>query len=201
MKLNVSRFAVTLALFALVLTSAFATVAHAGDVLLGVKQLRWKEVGATALTDTTFMTDEADTTRTEPIDTYDWDWDAILAGSLTGGNAVRVMFVSSTATNNGVTDSLYYTVEVGSGRDTLYSANTSFSGAVGGCALSAGGITSPNANVWVGQLLSDPDSFGANNISLIPSFRLRVGGDVGGTTPKISGLKCYVLYPQRAASK
>lgn len=201
MKLNVSRFLVTLALFALVLTSAFASLSHAADTILGVKQLRWKEVGAISLTDTTFMTDETDTTRTEPIDTYDWDWDAILAGSLTGGNAVRVLFVSSTATNNGVTDSLYYTVEVGSGRDSVYSANTTFTAAVGGTALSAGGITSPNGNVWSGQLLADPDSFGANNISLIPSFRLRVSGDVSGTTPKISGLKCYVLYPQRAASK
>jgi hypothetical protein len=199
MKLN--RLALFSLLVAVVLTSVLASFASAGDALLGVKQLRWKEVGAIVYTDTTFMTDEADTTRTEPIDTYDWDWDAIASGALTGGHGVRVFFVSSTTTNNGVTDSLYYTVEVGTGRDTIYAANTSFSGAVGGCALAAGGITSPNSHVWSGQLLSDPDSFSANNVYLVPSFRLRVGGDVGGSTPKVSGLKCYITYPQRAASR
>lgn len=199
MKLNrLALFSLTLAV---VLTSVFASFAQAGDAILGVTQLRWKEVGAIVYTDTTYLTDEADTTRTEPLDTSDWDWNSIATGQLTGGHGVRVFFVSSTATNNGVSDSLYFTVEVGTGRDTIYAANTSFSGAVGGCALAAGGITSPNSHVWSGQLLCDPDSFLANNVYLVPSFRLRVGGDVGGTTPKISGLKCYVTYPKRAASK
>jgi hypothetical protein len=56
-------------------------------------------------------------------------------------------------------------------------------------------------NVWVGSLVVDVDSPAVNNVWLVPSFRLRVGGDVGGTAPKVSGLKCYVIYPRRAEAQ
>ncbi len=65
MKLSVSRFAVLLCTLAVVLVSAFASFASADDAILAVKQLRWKEPGAIVYTDTTFITDESDTIRTE----------------------------------------------------------------------------------------------------------------------------------------
>jgi hypothetical protein len=197
MKLN--RLALFSLLVVVVLTSAFASVASAGDALLGKKLLRW-EVSAGVYADTTFLTDESDTTRTEGIDTSDWDWDAIAAGQLTGGNtAARVVFESDL--NNGVSDTLYYTVELGGYKGFGY--NGSIVTTYGNSAVAAGGTAHAGAgvNVWTGALLADTDSYLLQNIWMIPSFRLRVVGDQSGTTPKISGLKCYVLYPQRAASK
>lgn len=202
-----SRFALVFALAAIVITSVFASFASAGDAVMNVKQLRWKEVGAIVYTDTTFMTDEADTIRTEPIDTSDWDWDAIAHSQLTGGaSAARVFFVSSTATNNGVTDSLYFNVEIGTGRDTLYAQAgdpITIAPALGNCAPAASGILGAGANshVWAGNIIADPDASAVPNVWFAPSFRLRVRGDITGSGPKVSGLKCYVVYPQRAASK
>lgn len=209
MKLSVSRFAVLFCTLAVVLVSAFASLASADDAIMNVKRLRWKEVGSIVYTDTTFITDESDTIRTEPIDTSDWDWDMIAHSQLTGGaSAARVFFVSSTATNNGVTDSLNYTVEIGTGRDTLYAYAAGVPAlttahAFGNFALAAGGIIGggANSNVWSGPLVADPDGATAPNIWLAPSFRLRVAGDLSGSSPKVSGVKCYVVYPQRAASK
>lgn len=207
MKLN--RLALFALLAVVVLTSAFAAVAQSGDAVLAVKALRWKEVGSIVYTDTTFLEDENDTIRTEPIDTSDWDWDAIAHSQLTGGvSAARVFFVSTTGTNNGVSDSLNYTVEIGTARDTMYAYAAgvpSLAGAhaLGNFALAAGGILGGGAksNVWAGPIIADPDGATGPNVWLAPAFRLRVAGDLSGSSPKISGLKCYVVYPQRAASK
>lgn len=203
MRLNRTAVAVSLlaVLFAAVAVNVF--VAFASPVL-AVKQLKWRDTLGQAVAnlpaDTTFLTDEVDTTRTYPIDTYDWDWSAFQGGATTSGlSNVKVMFVSSTATSNGVTDSLYFTVEKGTGQDSTYSLNTSFSGAAGGCAVNEAGTAM--GNVWVGSLIVDTDSPSVNNVWLVPSFRLRVGGDVGGTTPKVSGLKCYIIYPRRAEAQ
>lgn len=181
-------------LAALVAFAAFAPPLNASDARLRVKPLQWLEVGSIVPTDTTYLTDEADTTRTIPIQTDDWDWNAILASQLTGGTScARVMF--SANLNNAVTDTIYYTLEQGTGRDSAYTQNGTIVAAAGAVALSP-----TFSNVWIGSLQIDPDSApGVNNAWLCPSFRLRVAGDQSGTTPKISGLRVYVIYPQRAS--
>ncbi|MEQ1833005.1 MAG: hypothetical protein ABL977_08105 [Candidatus Eisenbacteria bacterium] len=194
MAVAVSVLAVLFAALVLNVVTAFASPVWV------VKQLKWRDTLGQAVAnlpaDTTFMTDELDTTRTYPIDTSDWDW-AALAGTATtsGANNAKIMFVSSTNTSNGVTDSLYYEVEKGTGADSLYSLNTTFSGAANRCAVNEAGTAM--GNVWVGSLLVDVDTPAASNIWLCPSFRLRVAGDVGGATPKVSGLKAYIIYPRR----
>lgn len=194
---------VALILFAAVTCMLGAAPASASDARLKVKALQIREVGAIAATDTTFLTDEADTIRTVPISTIDWDWDAIIHSQLTGGNAAaRIWFVSTTGTNNAVTDTIYYTVEQGTGApgDTAYTLNTNIAAAVGSVALASGGgstFAGAQSNVWCGALIADTDGLGANNLLYCPSFRIRFLGDISGTTPKVSGVKVFVSYPQR----
>lgn len=205
MKLSVSRFAVLFCTLAVVLVSAFASVASAADAILAVKQVQWLEPGASTATDTTFITDENDSVRTVPISTQDWDWDAILHNTYSAGaGPVRVFFVATGGANNGVTDTLFYRPEYSVGGVTqLVSGNGVITGAVGNSAVCPTGSASiGNGNViFTGTLLFDPDTFASNNVWLAPEFQLKVSGDISGSTPKVSGVKCYVVYPQRAASK
>jgi hypothetical protein len=171
---------------------------------LAVADVKFRDPAAGNMTaDTTFLTDEADTLRTVGISTADWDWDTIArnAGQVaTGGPAARVYFWSSTGTNNGATDSIYYTIEKSHGRDSSFTYNGSLAAAVGSCAI-ADGTAGAAVNVWVGTLKADPDSPGINDIWMAPYFRLKIAGDQSGTTPKVSGLRCVIVYPKRAESQ
>jgi len=179
--------------------SCMATSAFAYDSFLSSKPLKWKEVGAIVYTDTTFLTDEADTIRTETVYTSDWDWNAASNGVATDMPIATVCFVVTGGANNGVSDSLYFTIEKGAAADTFFTHNGNLAAAMGSCALAPD--ASPNQAVYVGYLVSDPNGQGVNNVWLAPKFRLRVSGDVSGTTPKLSGLKCYIAYPKRALSQ
>lgn len=189
--------------------------AEAGDGVVTSKIVRWKEVGAIVLTDTTFMTDETDTTRTEWISTDDWDWPAILAqGSVaTGYAAARITFVASRATN-GVTDTINFLPEFAAGGpdlrrqstvannlkpDTMFTHNGTIVATVGSVAV-ANFQTDP---VWQGILWVDPDTpeYTTKAAWLAPKFRLRVCGDVSGSTPKLSGLFCIISYLKRAGAR
>lgn len=191
-----------LTIFALFATSAFAM----GARLVG-RDVKWREPGILLARDTTFMTSEVDTTRTEWISTADWDWEAMFFSDLAAnqGGAV-VTFWSQNLTNNGVTDTLYYLVERGVRRrgDDAISADSviaQFQGtsaaALGNVALSNG--ASPNSNVWTGTLISDQDQVTQNGINIYGAefIRLRVHGDQDGTTPKISQLRCRITYLKR----
>ena len=205
----------------LVLVAALAAIfvtprpsAAQASAILTTKLVRWQEVGAIVYTDTTFMTGMSDTTRTEWIDTSDWDWDAIkrnLTGGVVGAVA-RITFVSRTATSNAVTDTIYFYPEVSissvsNPADTAWTlapamgAGAGPVAAVGTYASSAG--TNPiGALAWYGLLIGDSDGIatGVPNLYECPRFRLRVNGDVSGTTPKVSGLACYITYLKRAGS-
>jgi hypothetical protein len=184
--------------------------ALAGPIMAN-KLVPWRDANSPLSPgDTTFLTDEADTTRTQAIDTYDWDWAAIgqaNGGVATGAWAARVYFTAPVS--NGVTDTVYFTIEQSAGggaggigsavSDTIFSYNPA--GQIGSgtllYALPQGTGNSGALGVWSALLPVDPDTPGNSNIWLVPRFRLRVFGDVSGTTPKNSGLRCTIVYPKR----
>jgi L-lactate utilization protein LutC len=196
---------------ALTVLALFATSAFAFGSYIHHKDVKWREVGIAAARDTTFMTDEADTTRTEWISTADWDWEAMIGSGVAasqGGPVVK--FWSANLTNNGVTDTLYYTVErgikrgniegVGAGDTVIAVPQTTITAGTFLVAISS--ITSPNNNVWEGTLNLDVDAQPSpathvGNIYLAEYIRFRVSGDVSGTTPKISQLRCRISYLKR----
>jgi len=178
------------------------------------KLVPWRDPNAPVPSDTTFLTDEADTTRTFPIDTADWDWAAIgqaNGGVATGAWAARVYFTAPVS--NGVTDTMYFTIESSGGggaggvgatvADTIFSYNPA--GQIGSgsiiAALPQGTGNSGALGIWSALLPVDPDTPGSTNIWMVPKFRFRVFGDVSGTTPKNSGLRCTVVYPKRQESQ
>ena len=180
--------------------------AQAGP-FMAVKQLTWRDASAAGgLADTTFLQDENDTTRTVAIMTDDWDWAAIgqaQGGVATGALAARVMFVA-TALTNGVTDTIYFNVEKGTGKDSIFTYSGTITAAVGSVALPEGNVSSSataTSGVWTGMLVVDPDTPGAANIWMAPAIRLRVAGDQSGSSPKVSGLKAYIVYPKRQESQ
>jgi len=219
MKRNLRLFTVGV-LAAAVAAMIGGTAWHAmAGPYLACKGVKWNDTLGQAVAslpnDTTFMTDEADTTRTAGINTDDWDWAAIgqsAGGVATGGWACKVYFVAPVS--NAVTDSIYFTVEQGAvgtsggvganAVDTLFSYNPL--GQVGGgsgqgVALPVGVGNSGSTGIWAAQLVVDPDTPGNTNLWMVPKFRLRVHGDVSGTTPKLSGFRCFIVYPKRQESQ
>ena len=161
------------------------------------KQLKW--AGATP--DSTYLTDEADTTRTLAIETTDWDWSAMAAVTstpLTGFVGAHIMFVATAS--NQAADSIYYYVEHGDGDGRFQTvAHLSAVGALGNCAVVLNPATIPG-RIFLGALIADTDAVPAlaSNVWLSPQFRLQVFGDQGGTTPILSGLRAYIIYPRRS---
>lgn len=215
-----------------VLTAA-SVHAQTNSYLKTIK-LSWVEAGALTSTakDTMFVTDEADTARSTPIDFSDIDWAGTVAQSRTafsiGANTsnpdstgpivVAVVEFIATKANNGVSDSLYFNPEQGiSGppssscttcrADTIFSYNplgvSSGKGVGTTDALSSGFATVKgpsnsanqyNQNVFRGYLLANPTRRGKNDMWGVKRFRLVTCGDVGGTSPKLSGVMGYVTY-------
>jgi hypothetical protein len=202
------------------LAMVLATMAVLADPARAVapwsKVVPWHVDGVTAPSDTTFLTDEADTTRTGWIDTDDFDWPAILAqGSVATGYPLCTVNFICTRANNGVTDSIYFNPEWGVANakvrsqsalantlkpDTFFVSSTTIAAAKGTCAQSF--IASPNYNVWTGVVMYIPTTQVLNTAgAVIPRFRLRVAGDQSGTTPKLSGLFCIITYLKRGAGQ
>lgn len=201
--MKLSRIALLLSLVAVVLASTVATIAHAGDALIATKQVQWIEPGASTATDTTFVQDENDSVRTVAIDTSDWDWDSIAHAQLTGGSSVvRIWFVA-TGGASVASDTLNYAVEPYVGSVYGYNSALPAAASVWNSAYVWGGtLQAGHGNlVFAGSLLADPDSYSLSNVWLTPQFRIVLRGDQSGSSPKVSGVKCYVTYPQRAASK
>jgi len=200
-------------ILALAMSAVLSTSARAGTLFS--KVVKWKEVGVVASVDTTFMTDEADTTRTEWIDTSDWDWDSILRqGSVaTGYPIARVTFVASRATN-GVTDTLNFLPEFAASNSTIRSQSTlantlkpdtmfTHNGTIVATVGSVAVATFQTDPVWQGIIWADPDTpeYTTKAGILAPRLRLRVCGDVSGTTPKLSGLFCIITYIRKDGAR
>lgn len=201
MKLN--RLALLSLLAVVLLTSAFASLAQAGDAVLNSKQVQWVEPGATSAIDTTFITDENDTCRTVAISTQDWDWDALAHNTFSAGTSgARVYFVATGGAINGVSDTLNYQIEINVGGVWQINPGLTTATVYNSAVCPAGATNIGNTTgIFSGMLPLDPDTFVLGNLWYVPEFRLRVAGDQSGSTPKISGVKCFVVYPQRAASK
>jgi hypothetical protein len=130
-----------------------------------------------------------------------------MGGVATGSWGARVYFIAPVS--NGVSDSLYFSVESGASGavggigaaavDTLFSYAPA--GLIGSqttiAALPQGAGPSGATAIFSALLPVDPDTPGQTNVWLVPKFRLRVFGDVSGTTPKLSGLRCIIVYPKR----
>ena len=185
---------VTLAVLAAV--ACITPSAHAAGgvgTIIDKVSFTWQDTGK----DTTFMQDETDTTRTNWISTRSWDADALMHN----GNAflLPVYFFATGSAIPEATDTLYYTVEKrftsATGRIVL-TQNRSLAASAGACAIAETGTA--NNRVWVGYLTFDADAAQSNQtISWGDEFRLRVAGDQGGTSPRVSGLAGCIYFPKR----
>lgn len=154
---------------------------------------------------TTDLTDEVDTTRTSKITTRDWNWSAWVGkGEIATAALPIAKIVFQATTSNWAGDSIYFAVEPSHDGGTSYAITPGLLGgvvaqtaALGNCA-----VLIPAAQVapaqWIGYLVIDRDALPStpapnNNLNLVPDFRLKVYGDVGGTTPTYTGLTCTIF--------
>lgn len=156
---------------------------------------------------TTDLTDEADTTRTGDISTRDWDWETLMNGMAPGTSSpwavAKIVFESNDT--NWAGDSIYFVVEPSVDGGTTYA---SYPGLLGGnmaitSSIGNTAVLTPTTQTtpaqWVGYLCYDRDSMTPtpnNNLLGVLNFRLKVFGDVSGTTPTYNGLTC-TIYPLR----
>lgn len=181
---------------------------------------------ASTAKDTMYVTSASDTARTTMIDMGDADWAAIYSsGSVaTGYKVARVVFVATKA-NNGASDTLRFNIERAPGNglnapatfatscascraDTFFSFNpinvvVTASNSLGSVAVCAPGGTAStptagyNNNVFEGAIVTIPNSHAANDGFGLKRFRLVIAGDLSGTTPKLSGVKGFLIYPAK----
>lgn len=154
--------------------------------------------------DTQFVTDEADSTRTDWIDTSTWAWDTYTIPGASSAAIIVANVEIACNTNNAAADTIYYMIEkraqgrgVAPGRATQ---NSTMAAAAGSQALIVGGVSATQA-MYRGVLLWDPDTPATIN-QLVPGdvFRLVVKGDQGGTTPKLSGTRVTIYTNIRRQS-
>lgn len=158
---------------------------------------------------TTDLTDETDSTRTLNISTRDWDWGTLNSGTATGTaviNIAKIVFEANTT--NWAGDSIYFAIEPSTDGGTTFAPYQGLIGQLsnnwtatrGNCALLVPYQQSTPAQ-WVGYLVYDRDgeanSSGVtpnNNLFGVNDFRLKVYGDVAGTSPTYTGMTC-TIYP------
>jgi len=186
-----------LVLFALVAAFGLALAHPASANGLGFKTIAgtW----STGL-DTTFVADESDSDFVT-FDLSDMDWMPFSAGT----NVYEAAIVTFTANvSNAAGDSIYWVVQRGTSYYNQVSSTTvtAWENWPAGPTSAAGNVAivdqgfGGTANVrYVGVLLADPDAAAsAINIWGAKMIRLRVQGDQGGTTPKLSGVRCSIRY-------
>lgn len=175
---------------------------------------KWSDKTGTAFTgsakDTTFITDENDSTRTDEIDTATWDWNAFhIAGASSGAIVVAHVEIAANL-SNGAADTTYFTIEkksqarnlsTGAAMAGKWTYNATMAAAAGACAVLQG-VAQAGQALYRGVLLYDPDTQPAlNTINPGDIFRLVVKGDQGGTTPKLSGCRITITAPIRQARR
>jgi hypothetical protein len=198
------------AIFAVILTSS----AHASgsDVQWESVHLKWATKTSTVFTgtsaDSQFITDENDTTRTVAFDMSIIAWDAF-AGEGVAAGPINVAYLTfSAAVTNGAADTIYYSVEkraqVGAGAGTsIWTRNRTLAATISASAVIDGMMpVGTGAAIFQGVLQWDPDgSTLINQVKPGDVIRLVVQGDQGGTTPKLSGVRCKISYPRRVQSR
>lgn len=206
---------VELVLAALVVLAALPmTGAQASGVEWVTKQIGWDGPGGggTAVggvgKDTLFITDEADTQRSVVINCSDWAWEEIANTKNTGGTAQIAAHIQLTASTwNGAADTLYALIEFCGPRGCAVAAGNvqtqaGFAGAHT-LRLPTAGTFSDTYVQFQGVIHADADA--ATAIGQVPylqpAFRIKIAGDVGGTTPKLSGCRLYLTYPKRIGSR
>lgn len=138
----------------------------------------------------------------------------------TGPIVVATVDFVVTKANNGVADTLYFNPEQGIGSgvamsstvcascrpDTMFAFNplgvSSGHGIGTTDALSSGFATvrgtnsanQYNQNIFHGYLLANPSKRGKNDVWGVQRLRLVTCGDVGGSSPKLSGVMGFVTY-------
>lgn len=231
-----TRFAVFTCVAALAAFSSFAVKpASAGETTyLKTITVKWVEAGQLQSTakDTMFVTDEADTARSQLISLDGIDWSATLAQAKntflmnaagtnpdsSGPIVVATVDFVATKANNGVADTIYFNPEQAAIQsvvsnscasckpDTMFAFNplgvSSGHGNGTTDALSSGFATvrgtnsanQYNQNIFHGYLLANPNRRGKNDMWGVQRFRLVTSGDVGGSSPKLSGVMCFITY-------
>jgi len=211
----VGALSVALALLTLGLISTNANSAGTKWVR---KQLGWSGPGAAGALaggglDSLFITAATDTQRTVAFPASQIvDWEELgrqvgLTNAVSNGFLVEVTAHKWT----GTADTLYARIEVcgGDGGCNMIAGSpaTNANWATTPCLLLQTGATFPDSAVggsratavrYQGYISVDSDA-GATGQSLwMQDFRIKIAGDVAGSSPKLSGCRIYITYPQRA---
>ena len=165
----------------------------------------WREVQAywaTSTPDTTFITDEGDSDFVE-IQTGDWFW-PVPGDAAASSPFVCAHLTFTVQTSNVAADTIYYVPQIGvplrPGSTTVLWQNwpAGPTAAAGNCAVVQQGFGGTSNVLYTGVLLADADAImSALNVYGAKRLRLRVQGDQGGSTPKLSGVRVMVRYPQK----
>lgn len=187
---------VALALTAL---AALNAPAQATDVVWTKIPIQWSDTSdSTGNGDWTFLETEADTTRTQVIDTSNWAWEVLASGQY-----VRLCFEA--LVSDGQSDSINYAIEkVGESGivRVLPPGGTLATAHAAGNFARKIGTSAGHANVvFEGVLVTDPDANASDAAIWLNDFRLHVTGDISGTTPALGRLKAFLVAPIRAASR
>ena len=209
--------ALTLAL-AVTTTSLLTLLARPASAVEWVtKQIPWSGPGAAGFVagggfidstgrivaggkDSLFITDEADTQRTVIVSTSDWDWTSGVPYG-TVATIVDLAIVTVVAQlNNGAADSLYGQIEkCDAYGNCMTTAGSGAAFVTPSFFLPAFATFGAGKIVFRGVIGADPLGSGVapTTLWLDPAFRLKFVGDVGGTTPKLSGCRAYITYPKK----
>ena len=203
-----SRFLASPLTLAALLALAFTPPAHATDVVWRTVFLPWASYGAgTAATgDSTrlqHLGDENDSTRTAPISTSDWAWDAVGGiGAAAGPVNIAVVECDCNVDNLAAgNDSIYIAIEK-RGRNGRYAYNTTITAAAGTVLARQGAHGNNTRAIFRGPLQWDND--GAETVNLLApgsDFRIVVKGDQSATSPALGGCMLSITYPSRRASQ
>lgn len=193
-----------LMLFAAVVVAALTLSAPNAHAVQWVeKQAFW----SSSTPDTTFIADESDSDFVN-VDTSDWFWpEGNDAAASSPYVQAFVTFVAQTSDTDA--DSIYFVPQIGvTSRNAAGALVTVWQNWAAGPTAAAGHVAvitqglGGTANVrYDGVLLADADAMQTSlNCYGAVKLRLRVQGDQGGTTPKLSGVRCFIRYPKRSGT-
>jgi hypothetical protein len=192
-----------------VFAASHAAAASGTDIVWKTKQIPWafKAAGTNfsgSAKDTAYITDEADSIRTDVVNTGDWAWDAFTIGPgafTVNASAYLTLTVNQ---NNGTADSVYFMIEQGKGGTLGANGPLPAAAALGNYLGKVGVGTFAGSRIcFQGPILTDVDDVPvtSNRLYVSQDFRLVLRGDQSGTTPKMSQCRLWITYPSRRASQ